>query len=212
MVANGDSSDCRIDIRQAVTSEHMSYSKLPRPHSLSHRLATMADLGELRTLMAASIRRLVGAYLDEARVEASFEIMGVDTQLIEDGTYFVVECEGRIAGCGGWSRRATRFGGDHSSDRDARLVDPTTEPARVRAMYTHPDFVRRGIGRLVLSLCEDAAAREGFRSLELVATVAGEPLYLAEGFAVIERMEVPTSKAVTVPCARMSKRMTTTRS
>jgi GNAT superfamily N-acetyltransferase len=165
----------------------------------------MAELADLRTLMVASIRELVGACLDPERVEASFEIMGVDTQLIEDGTYFVVECGRRIAGCGGWSRRATLFGGDHSGGRDARLLDPATEPARVRAMYTHPDFARRGVGRLVLSLCEEAAAQEGFRSLELVATVAGEPLYLASGFSVIERIEVPTSMAVTVPCARMAK-------
>ena len=175
---------------------------------LSHRLATMAELAELRTLMTASIQKLIGAYLDAARVDASLEIMGVDTQLIEDGTYFVVECERRIAGCGGWSRRATLFGGDHSAGRNARLLDPATEPARVRAMYTHPDFVRRGVGRLVLSLCEAAAAREGFRSLELVATVAGEPLYLACGFSMIERIEVPTSKSVTVPCARMAKPIT----
>ena len=178
----------------------------------THRLATMAELAELRTLMAASIRTLVGAYLDAARVEASFEIMGVDTQLIEDGTYFVVECQRRIVGCGGWSRRATLFGGDHSAGRDARLLDPTTEPARVRAMYTHPDFARRGVGRLVLSLCEAAAAREGFRSLELVATVAGEPLYVACGFSMIERIEVPTSKGVTVPYARMSKTIAIIRS
>jgi GNAT superfamily N-acetyltransferase len=164
----------------------------------------MGDLPELRALMALSIRALIGAYLDVAGVEASFEIMGVDSQLIEDRTYFAVECEGRIAGCGGWSRRATLFGGDHSSGRDARLLDPLVEPARVRAMYTHPDFVRRGIGRLVLSLCEKAAAREGFRSLELVATVAGEPLYAAYGFTVLERIAVPTS-IVTVPCARMAK-------
>jgi len=175
----------------------------------SHRLATMADLDELRALMATAIRHLVGAYLDAARVEASFEIMGVDTQLIDDGTYFAVEGEGRIVGCGGWSRRATLFGGDHFAGRDARLLDPAVEPARVRAMYTHPDFVRRGIGRLVLSLCEHAAAREGFRSLELMATVAGEPLYSACGFSIIERIEVPTSKGVSVPGARMSKRVTT---
>lgn len=177
------------------------------PADLSHRLATLAELPELRALMDASIRTHLGAYLDAARVEASFEIMGVDTQLIEDGTYFVVECEGRIAGCGGWSRRATLFGGDHSAGRDARQLDPATEPARVRAMYTHPDFARRGIGRLVLSLCEAAAAREGFRSLELVATVAGEPLYRACGFSMVERLEVATSKAVTVPLARMAKRI-----
>ena len=171
----------------------------------SHRLANMAELAELRVLIAASIRKLIGTYLDPARVEASFEIMGVDTQLVEDETYFAVECDGRIAGCGGWSRRATPFGGDHSVNRDARLLNPATEAARVRAMYTHPDFARRGVGRLVLSLCEAAAAQEGFRSLELVATVAGEPLYLACGFSVIERIDVPTSKAVTIPCARMAK-------
>jgi GNAT superfamily N-acetyltransferase len=171
----------------------------------SHRLATLSDLAALEPLMAASIRAFIGRYLDVARVEASFDIMGVDTQLIEDNTYFVVECANRIAGCGGWSRRATLFGGDHSSGRDARLLDPATEPARVRAMYTHPDFARCGVGRLVLSLCEAAAAREGFRSLELVATVAGEPLYLACGFAIVERIDVPTSKSVTVPCARMAK-------
>jgi GNAT superfamily N-acetyltransferase len=173
----------------------------------SHRLATSAELPELRALMDVSIRTFIGAILDPARVDASFDIMGVDTQLIEDGTYFVVECEGRIAGCGGWSRRATMFGGDHSAGRDARHLDPATEPARVRAMYTHPDFARRGIGRLVLSLCEAAAAQEGFQSLELVATVAGEPLYTACGFSLVERFEVPTSKAVTVPCARMAKRI-----
>jgi len=172
---------------------------------MSHRLATLAELSELETLMTESIKRLIGAYLDPARVEASFEIMGVDTQLIEDGTYYAIECAGRVVGCGGWSRRATLFGGDHSAGRDARLLDPATEAARVRAMYTHPDFARRGIGRRVLGLCEEAAAAENFRNLELVATVAGEPLYSAYGFVVVERIEVPTSTGVTVPCARMAK-------
>jgi GNAT superfamily N-acetyltransferase len=114
--------------------------------AFSHRAATLVGLAELRALTALSIRTLIGAYLDEARVEASLEIMGVDTRLIEDGTYFAVEDEGRIVGCGGWSRRATLLGGDHSEGRDARLLDPTAEPARIRAMYTHPDFARRGIG------------------------------------------------------------------
>jgi GNAT superfamily N-acetyltransferase len=173
--------------------------------SLSHRLANRAELSELEALMTESINRLIGAYLDPARVRASFEIMGVDTQLIDDGTYFAVESDGRLVGCGGWSRRATLFGGDHSAGRNARRLDPATEPARVRAMYTHPDFARRGIGRLILALCESAAAAEGFRSLELVATVAGEPLYAACGFSVVERVDVPTSHCVTVPCARMTK-------
>ena len=173
--------------------------------AFSHRLATKADLDEITPLMTLAIRQLLGAWLDTARLDAAFEIMGIDTQLIEDGTYYVIEHEGRIVGCGGWSRRATLFGGDHSGGRDARLLDPEVEPARIRAMYTHPDFARRGIGRLVLSLCEAAAANEGFRRLELVATAAGEPLYSSYGFSVIERIDVPTSRGVTVPCARMSK-------
>jgi GNAT superfamily N-acetyltransferase len=171
------------------------------------RTATPADLAELEALMRVSIRELIGAYFDAARTEASFEIMGVDSQLIVDGTYFVVEEEGRIVGCGGWSRRATLFGGDHSAARDVRLLDPTIEAARVRAMYTHPAYARRGIGRQVLAACEAAARAAGFRSVELVATVAGEPLYTACGYLLDERIEVPTSRGVTVPCARMHKRL-----
>lgn len=175
--------------------------------TFSHRLATRADVPELTTLMTHAIRTLLAAHLDAARVEASFEIMGVDTALIDDGTYFVVERDGRLAGCGGWSRRATMFGGDRSANRDARLLDPAREPARVRAMYTHPDFARQGVGTLVLSLCEDAAAREGFKWLELVATVSGERLYVASGFELIERIDVPTTRGMTVPCARMRKQL-----
>jgi GNAT superfamily N-acetyltransferase len=159
--------------------------------------------------MVASIRVLIGERLDPLRTEASFEIMGVDSQLIADGTYFAVEDHGAIVGCGGWSRRATMFGGDHSSGRDARLLAPAREPARVRAMYTHPAHARRGIGRSLLGSIEAAAAKEGFRDLELVATVAGELLYAAYGFALIERFEVPTSRGVSVPCARMTKRIPT---
>ncbi|MGH8233262.1 MAG: GNAT family N-acetyltransferase [Rhodanobacteraceae bacterium] len=174
----------------------------------THRLATIADMPELKVLLTLAIRKFIAERLDAMRVEASFEIMGVDTQLIEDGTYFVVEFDGRIAGSGGWSRRATMFGGDHTVKRDARLLDPECEPARVRAMYTHPDYARRGIGTLVLSLCEAAAACEGFQMLELVATVAGEPLYVSYGFSLAERIEVPTSTGVAVPCARMTMPIT----
>lgn len=181
---------------------------MPAETAFTHRLATADDLPALEVLMALSIRELIGRYLGPAGVQASFEIMGVDTTLIADTTYFVIEGEGRIVGCGGWSRRATLFGGDHTTGRDTRLLDPRTEPARVRAMYTHPSFARRGIGRLVLSLCESAARAEDFRSLELVATVAGEPLYAACGFSVTARLDVPTSTGLTVPCARMRKELT----
>jgi GNAT superfamily N-acetyltransferase len=180
-------------------------SRLGGVPPFTHRLATADDLPALCALMTLAIRRLIGAYFTDERLEASFEIMGVDTQLIDDRTYFAVEDGGRIVGSGGWSRRATMFGGDHSAGRDARPLDPASEPARIRAMYTHPDCARRGIGRRVLTLCEAAAAAEGFRDLELVATVAGEPLYAAYGFTVVERLAVPTSRGVTVPCARMAK-------
>jgi GNAT superfamily N-acetyltransferase len=180
---------------------------MPDSPKFTHRKATLADLPELRALMEISIRKIIGAFLDEARVEASYEFMGVDTQLIKDQTYFAVELDGKIVGCGGWSRRATGYGGDHTPGRDSRLLDPMTEAARVRAMYTHPDYARLGIGRLVLSLCETEALTEGFHSMELTATVAGEPLYASYGFLVDERIEVPTSKGITVPCARMTRKI-----
>lgn len=171
----------------------------------THRLATRDDIAVLTPLMNASIAELLKPFLSADQVTASFEIMGIDTQLIEDGTYFVVLSEGHIAGSGGWSRRATHFGGDHSPGRDARLLDNKMEAARVRAMYTHPDFTRRGIGRLILSLCEAAAAREGFSRVELVATMAGEPLYRACGYAPVELFEQRTARGVAVPLLRMTK-------
>ncbi|WP_117209433.1 GNAT family N-acetyltransferase [Allorhizocola rhizosphaerae] len=168
------------------------------------RLATREDLPELRTLITEAIDELQHGFLDPAQIRASHAIMGLDTQLIEDQTYFVVELDGRIAGCGGWSRRATLYGGDQSAGRDARLLDPATEPAKIRAMYTHPAFTRRGVGRAVLSLCETAAAAEGFTVLELMATMAGQPLYAAAGFTFVEQV-LESSSGVTIPLARMRK-------
>ena len=153
---------------------------------LQHRLATRDDLTSLTALMDASIGELQKPFLDADQIASSRTIMGLDTQLIDDGTYFVVESDGRTAGCGGWSRRATLYGGDASPGRDAALLDPAKEPARVRAMYTHPDFTRRGVGRLILDLCESAAQTEGFASVELMATMAGVPLYRACGYQVVE--------------------------
>lgn len=175
--------------------------------AFTHRLAELDDVPALRALMQAAISELLKPFLDSEQVAASFHVMGLDTQLIRDGTYFCIECEGRIAGCGGWSRRATLFGGDHSQGRDAALLDPAREPARVRAMYTHPDFVRQGVGRLILSLCEGAAAKEGFLRTELAATLAGEPLYRACGYADIEQFTADTPSGVPVPLIRMGKRL-----
>jgi GNAT superfamily N-acetyltransferase len=173
--------------------------------AFSHRLATDADLPALRAVMDAAIRQLLPQFLSREKVEASFAVMGLDTQLIADGTYFVLEEDGQIAGCGGWSRRATLFGGNHTAGRDARLLDPATEAARVRAMYTNPAFTRRGVGRQIIELCETAARAEGFGRTELGATAGGAPLYVACGYKEIERLEVPTPSGVTVPITRMGK-------
>ena len=173
--------------------------------SLTHRLAGQADLPALTALMNAAIADLLPQFLPPEKVKASFAIMGLDTQLIDDGTYFIVEIGGRIAGCGGWSRRATLFGGNHTAGRDARLLDPKTEPARVRAMYTAPQFTRRGVGRKILELCEAAARGEGFASVELGATMGGQPLYESCGYKPIELMMVPTPGGVEVPILRMGK-------
>lgn len=170
-----------------------------------YRYATMADLLKLRSLMDMSIRKYIGAILDAAGLEASFELMGVDTTLIEDRTYFVIEHENQMIGCGGWSRRATLYGGDHTAGRNARLLDPVSEPARVRAMYVHPEFGRRGIGSFLLKLCEAAALQEKFSQLELMSTVSGEALYLERGYQVVERVQAGTSNGVKVPLIRMKK-------
>ena len=168
------------------------------------RLAVSADIPALMVLMDAAITELQRAFLDEAQIESSRAIMGIDTQLIDDGTYFVVESEGEVAGCGGWSRRATLYGGNQSPGRDSKLLDSTVEPARVRAMYTNPAYARRGVGRLILSLCEASAAAEGFTRLELMSTLSGEPLYTAYGFRALERLTDATG-GTAVPLIRMEK-------
>ncbi len=173
---------------------------------LTHRLAVAADIPALTSVMDASISGPLAAFLTPAQAEASRAIMGIDTQLIADGTYFVIETDGQIAGCGGWSRRITMYGGDHTPDREPALLTPGVDAARVRAMYTDPTFTRRGVGRLILSLCEDAARAEGYDRVELVATMGGEPLYLAAGYRPIERFEDDRG-GVPVPLVRMRKRL-----
>jgi GNAT superfamily N-acetyltransferase len=171
---------------------------------LTLRLATEADLPALRVMMARAIAELQTAFLSPEQVEASKAVMGLDTQLIADGCYFVAEIEGVLAGSGGWSQRATLYGGDHSAGRDARMLNPANEPARVRAMYTDPAHIRRGVGKAVLTACETAARAAGFARVELMATLAGEPLYTAAGFASIERIE-DSNGGTPVPLIRMGK-------
>lgn len=168
------------------------------------RLARRDDLPELEQLAAAAMDRLLRPFLDEAQLAASAAIMGIDTLLVDDGTYVVAERGGSIVGCGGWSRRLTMYGSDRTAGRNDGLLDPETDPARVRAMYTHPDAARRGIGRRILQWCEDAARAEGFGRLELVSTMAGAPFYSAAGFEVDTAFD-DTSTGTAIPLLRMSK-------
>lgn len=174
---------------------------------LSIRVATRDDVPLLAPLIEAAIVDLQRDFLDEAQIRSSLAIMGLDTQLIDDKTYFVVLAGDDIAGCGGWSRRATLYGGDHSGGRDAALLDPARDAARVRAMYTNPSYARRGVGRLVLAHCEEAAGAEGFTALELMATLAGQPLYESVGFHEVERIADERGGAA-VPLIKMRKELT----
>jgi len=173
----------------------------------THRWATEDDIPAIAALMDRAIGQLQSAYLTPEQVASSRHSMGLDTQLIADRTYLLVEdADGRLVGCGGWSYRATLYGGDHNPAlRDAAPLDPANDPARIRAMYTDPDFIRRGIGRLVLSVNEAAAKAAGFARAEMMATLAGEPLYAACGYEPIERVDKMAADGVAVPGVRMGK-------
>jgi GNAT superfamily N-acetyltransferase len=172
--------------------------------NLQIRIARLDELAALHALMELAIGELLKPFLNAAEIASSRTIMGLDSQLVRDGTYFVVEEKGTLAGCGGWSRRVTMYGGDVSPGRDPALLDPAKDAARVRAMYTHPAFVRRGVGRMILARCEDAARAEGFTRAELVATMAGLPLYLACGYRPVEHF-TDDRGGTPVPLARMVK-------
>lgn len=168
------------------------------------RVATTADADRLQSVMHASISELQREFLTPEQIEASRAIMGIDHQLIADGTYYVVENAGVLAGCGGWSRRATLYGSDTTPGRDPHLLDPAVDAARVRAMYTAPAFARQGVGRLILTLCEQAAAAEGFSRLELMGTMSGQPLYANYGFVPVAYLEDDRGGAA-VPLVKMEK-------
>lgn len=156
--------------------------------------------------MNRAIEALQVEFLDQAQVAASYQVMGLDSQLVQDGTYFIVEEAGRIAGCGGWSFRATLYGGDASIvDREPARLDPARDAAKVRAMYTDPDFARRGVGRMILGLCENAARQAGFERVELMATASGVPLYRAAGYAPLTGPEEAVVEGIRVPLLRMGK-------
>jgi GNAT superfamily N-acetyltransferase len=170
------------------------------------RLANDSDIPALEILIPLSVRALQAAHYSPAQMTAALgPVFGVDRQLIRDGTYFVVEDARQIVGCGGWSRRKTLYGGDRDRAGEDAELDPQTDAARIRAFFVHPNWARRGIGRSILLHCEAAAIRAGFTRAELVATLAGEPLYARFGYAVIERYEAPMAGGLSLPVVRMGK-------
>lgn len=171
------------------------------------RPATMADIPALEELIRASVTSLSAEhYSSEQIASALTHVFGVDTQLIADQTYFVAEIDGQLAGSGGWSKRTTLYGGDQSkADNLDALLDPATEPARIRAFYVHPRCSRRGVGSRILTACEEAARAAGFSRMELVATLPGEPLYTARGYEKAEAMQLETPDEESLPAFRMTK-------
>jgi len=175
------------------------------------RLATPEDVPALRKLIDASVRALQAQDYTPEQIELALaHVFGTDAQLISDGTYFVVETttnwgETAIAGCGGWSKRRTLYGGDHTAGRSDELLDPAREAAKIRAFFVHPDWSRRGVGSTILEACEKAAIQAGFSICEMGATLTGERLFRARGYRVIERIEVPLGEGLSLPVVRMGK-------
>ncbi len=168
-----------------------------------------SDIPALTALIAASVRGLqAGEYTHEQREGALKSVYGVDTQLIADGTYFAAEIDGALAGCGGWSRRKTLFGGDIYESREDSLLDPAVDAAKIRAFFIHPGSARRGIGAAILRACESAAIAQGFRRLEIGATLTGVPFYQAHGYSEVERVSVPLANGESLAIVRMAKAVT----
>ncbi len=179
-------------------------SDLTYPAGVRFRLARPDDVPALEALISRSARALSAPYYTPEQTEAAVRhVFGVDSQLIGDQTYFVLEEDGRPVACGGWSRRRTLYGSDRAKSGPDPILDPAAEPARLRAFFVDPGAARKGLGRRLVEECVRAARAAGFSALELVATLPGEPLYLACGFAVIERFDLDLPDGVRLPVARM---------
>ena len=175
------------------------------------RLATFNDVSFLQQLIARSVRGLSGGYYTPNQVESAIKyIFGVDTQLLADGTYYVAELDGTIAACGGWSRRNTLYGGDQHKDITDPLLEPTTDAARIRAFFVDPQHARKGLGRMMINLCEMAAHNYGFKKIELGATLPGVPLYKASGYKMIERLSILLPNGEIFDVVKMGKELNDT--
>lgn len=169
------------------------------------RLATEADLPALEELIPLSVRALQASYYSPEQIDKALgPVFGVDRQLIRDGTFFVAERHGMI---GGWSRRVSRYGGDANREDEDALLDPQQDPARIRAFFVHPEWARRGIGQSIMKACEQGIKDSGFTAVEIVATLAGELLYLPFGYKVEDRHEIALTDGLTLPVVRMTKRL-----
>jgi RimJ/RimL family protein N-acetyltransferase len=196
----------RDALRAAYEVETDEWLLLRDEQGFHLRVATPDDIAQLQALIARSGNELsAGFYTPEQAAAITTHIFGVDTQLIADRTYFAVEDDAGIVACGGWSKRRTLFGGDQAKSGPDPLLDPATEPARIRAFFVDPAMARRGLGRLLMTHCTRQAVAAGFRSLALVSTMPGEPLYRASGFTVTERFELSLPGPIQVPVARMVK-------
>lgn len=172
------------------------------------RKATIEDRSKIQELIAASARGLSREHYDDTQIEAAIANMfGVDTDLIEDGTYFVAEIEGELVGCGGWSRRRTLFGGDQYTTRDRGYIDPATDPARIRAFFIHPDHARKGIALAILTRCETEAAAHGFRAMELLSTLPGVKFYKACGYTEEGHIDLDLTENVKLGFVPMRKEL-----
>ena len=173
------------------------------------RVATMSDVQSLNTLIAASARELSAGFYSPEQIEALIvHVFGVDTQLIDDGTYYLIDTaeeRHQPVAAGGWSFRRTLYGGDQAKSGEDTRLHPASDAARIRAFFVHPQFARRGLGRQLYAECERAARASGFRRMELMATLPGVPLYSALGFEPVERTSVRLPVNVDVPLVRMEK-------
>ena len=174
--------------------------------TLAIRRAVPADVPALRVLIDLSVRGLQTDDYTPAEIDGALAtVYGVDSQLVADGTYFVVEDDASLVGCGGWSTRRTLYGGDHWSGRTDDLLDPSRDAAKIRAFFVHPRWARRGVGSMILDACEGAARAAGFTRLEMGATLTGVPFYEARGYVAVEEIAVPLANGASLAIVRMTK-------